>query len=61
VELDRASKPLRRRFNVGAGKTRVEHNGFHVGVEPNGAVNVGFDALIQVVETRLVSHATQAR
>jgi hypothetical protein len=61
MELNRTPKPKRRVFDRRPGEARVEHDGFDISVEPHPSVNVRLNALVEVVESGLVSQATEVR
>ncbi len=60
-ELNRTPEPMRRFFDCSPEETRVEHDGFDIGVEPHAAVDVRLNALVEIVESGLVCKPTQVR
>lgn len=61
VELNSAAESASHRFDVGIREAGIEDDRLHVGVEPHRAMHVGFDALVEVVESGGVGQAAQVR
>lgn len=61
VVLDPASQPLRSFLDIGSHEAGIQHESLHICAEANRSVNVRLDALVEIVEARIVGHPAKTR